>query len=315
VSEQTVRSLLVEGIGALNDRNDSVVARFIEPASATREHAKAGHDESRPCDAAEIRREAELLLQHALGVDRAWLFAHADDIVSDAPAGQFRRHLSRRVKGEPIAYITGRREFFSIDLAVTPDVLVPRPETELLVELALEKIPQGEKVYVADLGTGSGAIALAIASECPQASVLATDASLGALGVARGNARRLELTNVEFALGDWCAPLRDRVFDVIASNPPYIAAGDPHLDRGDLRFEPALALSSGADGLDAIRTIARDARSHLKPGGWLFFEHGYDQGEVVRAILEAGGYADAVTVQDLEGRDRVSFARHVGVIA
>jgi len=266
-------------------------------------------------ESSEARREAELLLQHALRVDRAWLFAHADDDVDPALAGQFRGYVSRRVAGEPVAYIMGRREFFSLDLVVTPDVLIPRPETELLVELALEKIPPDAAVHVADLGTGSGAIALAIAHERPNARVLATDASAAALAVARGNAQRSGLNNVELAQGEWCAPLGERRFDLIASNPPYIAVGDAHLDEGDLRFEPALALSSGADGLDAIRTIARDARQHLEPGGWLIVEHGYDQGAAVREIFVMNGYVDAATAHDLEGRDRVSSARYEGTHA
>lgn len=260
--------------------------------------------------AAEARREAELLLQHAMRVDRAWLFAHADDGVPAALAGQFRCYVSRRAEGEPIAYITGRREFFGLDLVVTPDVLIPRPETELLVELALEKIPHDADARIADLGTGSGAIALAIAHERPRARVLAADASAAALVVAQSNARRLGLANVEFVDSDWLAALAGREFDLIASNPPYIALGDAHLDRGDLRFEPALALSSGSDGLDAIRTIARDARRHLARGGWLLFEHGYDQGAAVREILIAFGYADAATALDLEDRDRVTAARY-----
>jgi len=258
----------------------------------------------------EARREAELLLQHALRVDRAWLFAHADDEVAAVLAGQFRCYVSRRAEGEPIAYITGRREFFGLDLVVTPDVLIPRPETELLVERALERIAHDAEARIADLGTGSGAIALALAHERPHARVLATDASDAALAVARSNAQRLTLANVEFALGEWCAALGEREFDLIASNPPYIARGDAHLEQGDLRFEPALALSSGSDGLDAIRTIARDARRHLVRGGWLLFEHGYDQGAVVRDILAALGYADAVTWHDIEARDRVSGARY-----
>jgi release factor glutamine methyltransferase len=263
----------------------------------------------------EARREAELLLQHALRVDRAWLFAHSDDEVAAVLAGQFRCYISRRAVGEPVAYITGRREFFSLDLAVTPDVLIPRAETELLVEAALERIPEHAPARIADLGTGSGAIALALAHERPQACVLATDASTAALAVARGNAQRLGLNNVEFAAGEWCAALGERVFDLIASNPPYIAVGDARLQEGDLRFEPALALSSGADGLTAIRTIARDAHPHLAPGGWLLFEHGYDQGAAVRDIFAAHGYADAATLPDLEGRDRVSLARREGVHA
>jgi len=260
--------------------------------------------------AADAQRECELLLMHALGVGRAWLYAHADDEVAPVFMGQFNCYVSRRAAGEPLAYITGRREFFSLDLAVTTAVLIPRAETELLVELALQKIPQGEKVDVADLGTGSGAIALALARARPHARVRATDASADALAVARGNAERLGIGNVEFAQGDWCAALDDARFDMIVSNPPYIAAGDKHLGEGDLRFEPAAALSSGVDGLDAIRAIARDAPAHLEPGGWLLLEHGCDQGAAVRALLEQCGFDEVMTMRDLEGRDRVSGGRY-----
>lgn len=284
MSEPSVRDLLAQAVQALSAQQATI----------------------------EARREAELLLQHALRVDRAWLFAHAGDEVDGILAGQFRCYVSRRAVGEPVAYIVGRREFFSLDLVVTSDVLIPRPETELLVELALERIPQGTALQVADLGTGSGAIALAIAHERPQARLLATDASEAALAVARGNARRLGLGNVEFARGEWCAALGDRVFEAILGNPPYIAAGDAHLGEGDLRFEPALALSSGVDGLDAIRTIARDAKNHLRAGGWLILEHGHDQGRAVRDIFIANGYADAATWQDIEDRDRISGARYDG---
>jgi len=271
--------------------------------------AQAVQDLSTSRPATEARREAEWLLQYALCVDRAWLFAHADEAVPAALAGQFRCCVSRRVVGEPVAYIVGRREFFSLDLRVTPDVLVPRPETELLVESALEKITPNACMHIADLGTGSGAIALALAHERPRAHVLATDLSAAALEVARGNAQRLGLANVAFAQGEWCAALGERRFDVIVSNPPYVALGDAHLDAGDLRFEPVLALSSGSDGLDAIRTIASDARRHLLADGWLLFEHGYDQGAAVRAVLDANGYVDIATKIDLEDRDRVTEAR------
>lgn len=254
----------------------------------------------------EAQREAELLLAHALGRGRTWLIAHRDDAIAASLAGQFRRCVSRRASGEPVAYIVGRRGFHAIDLAVTPDVLIPRPETELLVELVLRRIPQNIKVEIADLGTGSGAIALAVASARPQARVLATDASAAALNVARGNAQRLGLGNVEFAQGDWCAALGDRHFDAIVSNPPYIAEHDPHLAQGDLRFEPRVALASGADGFDAIRHIVRDAPAHLRSGGWLLLEHGFDQGAGVRVLLEQSGFVEIFTECDLEDRERAS---------
>ena len=254
----------------------------------------------------EASREVELLLSHALGRDRAWLYAHADDALAAADAVRFHSLLMRRAAGEPLAYIIGHREFWSLELSVTPAVLIPRPETELLVELALRKTPQGTEVDIADLGTGSGAIALALARECPHARLLATDASAAALMVARGNAERLGVGNVEFAKGDWCAALGSAKFDLIVSNPPYIADADAHLHQGDLRFEPRGALASGADGFDAIRVIVRDAPVHLKPGGWLLFEHGYEQGVAARVLLEKSGFVGMFTELDLEGRERVS---------
>jgi release factor glutamine methyltransferase len=208
-----------------------------------------------------------------------------------------------------MAYITGARAFWSLDLGVTPDVLVPRAETELLVELALQRIEAQAQVDIADLGTGSGAIALAIAHERSRAHVLATDASDAALAVARSNATALGLRNVTFAIGDWCAALGTRSFDMIVSNPPYIAHGDAHLARGDLRFEPRAALASGPDGLDAIRAIARDAAAPLRHGGWLLFEHGFEQGDAVRDILQKSGFVELFTAPDIEGRDRVSGGR------
>jgi len=254
----------------------------------------------------ESRHEAEVLLAHALGKDRAWLFAHADCVPDAQAQGRFRDLLAARQGGEPLAYLLGRRGFWTLDLEVNPAVLIPRMETELLVELALARIPQGSGLRIADLGTGSGAIALAIASERPACRVLATDASSAALTVARANAARLGMANVEFAQGNWCAPLAGKRFDLIVSNPPYIAAGDPHLGQGDLRFEPGAALASGVDGLDAIREIVQNAPSHLVAGGALLLEHGNGQGDAVRRLLLELGFADARTWQDLEGRDRVS---------
>ena len=254
----------------------------------------------------DARGEAELLLAHALGVDRAWMIAHRDDTVAPALAGQVRCCVSRRAAGEPVAYIIGRRGFHAIDLSLTPDVLIPRPETEQLVDLALQRIPQSAKVDIADLGTGSGAVALAIAQARPRARVLATDASAAALEVARGNAARLGIGNVEFAHGDWCAALGVRRFDVIVSNPPYIAENDAHLRQGDLRFEPRMALASGVDGLDEIRAIVRDAPEHLNHGGWLLLEHGRDQGAALRVLLQQSGFAEVFTARDLEDRERVS---------
>lgn len=254
----------------------------------------------------EAGREVELLLGHALGRDRAWLYAHADDAVAVDAAIRFHDLLMRRSRGEPLAYILGRREFWSLDLDVTPDVLIPRHETELLVELALQKIPQAESVEIADLGTGAGGIALALARERPQTRVLATDISAAALDVARGNAQRLGIGNVEFAAGDWCVALGARKFDLIVANPPYVADVDLHLVRGDLRFEPPVALASGAAGLDAIGVIVRDVPMHLRRRGWFMFEHGFEQGPAARSALEKSGFVEVFTYSDLEGRERVS---------
>ncbi len=259
----------------------------------------------------EARHEAELLLLHVLDRPRSWLFAHATDPLAANDQAAFEALLARRVAGEPVAYLTGRRGFWTLDLEVDPATLIPRPETELLVELALERLPQDQSLQLADLGTGSGAIALALASERPQAQVLATDASPGALAVAARNAARHELRNVRFAEGghDWYAPLQGARFDLIASNPPYIASDDPHLEQGDLRFEPATALASGVDGLDDIRRIVDGGQAHLLPGGWLLIEHGWDQGEAIRALFDAAGFTEVQTVQDLEQRDRITLGR------
>lgn len=257
----------------------------------------------------DARHEAEFLLGHVLGRPRAWLFAHAQDQIDADAQRRFEALVEARRRGEPVAYLTGTRGFWTLDLVVTPDVLIPRADTERLVELALERIPVDADCAVADLGTGSGAIALAIASERPRARIVATDASTAALAVARTNAARLGIANVSFAEGDWCAALGTQRFHVIVSNPPYIAATDPHLGQGDLRFEPASALASGHDGLDAIRTIAAQARALLEAGGCLLVEHGHDQGPTVRALFAENAYTDIATARDLEQRERVTIAR------
>ena len=250
------------------------------------------------------RGDAEWLLAHVLGKSRSWLYAHGDDMLPPDIAPRYTELLERRIAGEPLAYLTGRKAFWRFELHVTPDTLVPRPETELLVELALAHLPRDREVHVADLGTGSGAIALAIAWERPRAKIVAVDASAAALDIARGNARALRLGHVEFRLGDWCEPLGDERFDVIASNPPYIALGDLHLEA--LRYEPSSALASGHDGLDAIRAILRGAPAQLKPGGALLIEHGFDQGEAVRALFAGAGFIEIDTGLDVEQRERVT---------
>ncbi|MEO6365662.1 MAG: peptide chain release factor N(5)-glutamine methyltransferase [Luteimonas sp.] len=253
--------------------------------------------------------DADCLLAHALRKPRAWLYTHRNDALGEHEILEFESLLQGRVSGEPVAYLVGSRGFWSLDLAVTRDTLIPRPETELLVEAALSRLPVDRACRVADLGTGSGAIGLAIAHERPHAYVIATDASVAALAVAQANATRLQIGNVSFRHGDWLQPLDAETFDVITSNPPYIALGDPHLSQGDLRYEPAMALSSGSDGLDAIRRIVRAAPAHLAVGGWLLLEHGWEQGDVVRQLFQSAGLQDVTTNRDLEHRDRVTLGR------
>ena len=258
------------------------------------------------------RADAELLLLHVMHKPRSWLFTHADDALDMDVQTAYEALLGRREAGEPVAYITGRRGFWTLELEVTPATLIPRPETELLVELVLQRLPPDFSGRVADLGTGSGAIALAIARERPRAQVLATDVSTAALEVARRNAQRHAIGNVDFVHGDWLLPLAGERFELIVSNPPYIEAADPHLARGDLRFEPVSALASGSDGLDDIRRIVDGARRHLDPSGWLLVEHGWNQGAAVRALLLHAGYEQISTMQDIERRDRVSGGRVAG---
>jgi release factor glutamine methyltransferase len=255
------------------------------------------------------RLDAELLLAAALEHPRAYLHAWPERVLEPEQTARFVAWLKRRRKGEPIAYILGRREFWSLELEVTPDTLIPRPETELLVVLALEHLPADRPLDVADLGTGSGAIALALASERPRTRIVATDRGPAALAVARRNARRLNIANVEFRPGDWCAPLAGERFDLIAANPPYVAAADPRWRRGELRFEPPAALVSGVDGLDALRAIILQAPDHLKSGGWLVLEHGCDQGAAVPALLRQRGFVEASDHRDAAGLSRTSAGR------
>ena len=253
--------------------------------------------------------DARALLAHALSKPVSWLFAHGDETIEISALQRFRMLVEARESGRPVAYLIGRRGFWTLDLAVTADTLIPRPETELLVELAIARLPVSSPSRVADLGTGSGAIALAIAKERPECRVIATDASQGALEVAIDNAESNGVRNVEFRMGSWFSPLTGERFDLIASNPPYIAEGDPHLDEGDLRFEPAAALSSGADGLDAIREIVGRAAAHLNAGGWLLLEHGWEQGAAVRELLALAGFGEVSSERDLEDRERVTLGR------
>ena len=254
--------------------------------------------------------DAELLLGHVLGRDRSHLRAHPEAALDAAQARRYAGLVEDRRRGEPIAYLTGEREFWSLRLKVTSATLIPRPETELLVEQALELISSAADWDILDLGTGSGAIALAIAKERPHCRVAAVDISADALAVARDNAHRLQITNVEFLQGDWFTPVADRRFHMVVSNPPYVGSGDPHLEEGDLRFEPKQALVSGGDGLQDIHRIVSDAASHLHPGGHLLLEHGFGQGASVRASLQAMGFTDARSMHDLAGHERISLARY-----
>lgn len=254
-----------------------------------------------------------MLAAHLTGKNRSWLYAHPEERLKPELAEAFQRLVERRASGEPIAHITGTREFWSLPLRVTPDVLIPRPETELLVELALGRLPFDAPCRVADLGTGSGAIALAIASERPAAQVIATDASAAALAVAGDNANRLSLKNVECRRGEWFAPLAGERFDLIVSNPPYVRDDDPHLERGDVRFEPRGALAAGPDGLDAIRVIVAEAPRHLSRGATLILEHGHDQRDaVVAAIKSVDPGANIENHDDGAGVPRVVLTRFVG---
>jgi release factor glutamine methyltransferase len=259
--------------------------------------------------------EARLLLAHVTQQPPVWLLTHDDHSLPPAQAEQFEALLNRRMAGEPVAYLLGYREFYGRRFSVSPDVLIPRPETELLVDVSLQtliaKVGAGGTAQVLDLGTGSGCIALSIALEQPAACVTGIDASAQALAIASGNAQTLQAT-VTWVESDWFAALGTRRFDLIVSNPPYIAERDPHLDQGDLRHEPAAALTSGGDGLTAIRTIIKAAPRHLQTDGVLWLEHGYDQAAAVRELLLQRGFAEVVSQRDLAGIERISGGRWSG---
>jgi len=258
-----------------------------------------------------LRLDAEVLLAHVLGRPRSALIANDAQRIEPADAARFQALVERRAAGEPVAYLTGEREFWSLPLAVNPAVLIPRPETELLVERSLALVPESpsgpDALRVLDLGTGSGAIALALAAARPHWALTATDRSAEALAVARANARRLELTRVEFLLGSWFEPLPGRRFDLVCSNPPYVAADDAALAA--LRFEPVAALTPGRSGLEALEHLIARAPAHLARGGWLVLEHGSAQGPAVTAALVAAGYARVRCHRDLAGLDRVTEAQ------
>jgi release factor glutamine methyltransferase len=253
--------------------------------------------------------DAEVLLMHLLQVGRQALITRATETLGPHRYEAYKKFVVRRAAGEPVAYITGVREFWSLPIKVTPAVLIPRPETEVLVECALARIARDSECFVADLGTGSGAVALAIAHERLHSRVLATDSSTAALEIALENALHLGIDNVEFQHGDWHVPIMSRQFDIIVSNPPYVPDGDPHLTQGDVRFEPKAALVAGPDGLDAFRQIIADARARLREGGWLLLEHGYDQADAVAELLRSAGFHEVMCHRDLAHHPRVTEAR------
>lgn len=258
--------------------------------------------------------EAEILLCDTLHCSRAWLVAHSTDAMPRQAMTPYISRLNARLDGEPIAYIVGEREFWSLPLSVSKDVLIPRADTELLVECALELLPVDAPQTVFEPGTGSGAVALAIASERPMARIIASDISPTVARLAQHNARRLdtEIANNQplFVVASWLAPIADSCLDLLISNPPYIRNGDPHLGQGDLRFEPRQALASGDDGLHDLRALIEQAPRCLRSGGWIALEHGHDQGAAVRELLHTHGFTTISTRADLAGHDRVSLGTH-----
>jgi len=256
------------------------------------------------------RLDAEVLLAHVLNKPRSYLHAWPETELSDEQASLFARLVRQRAEGQPVAHLTGRREFWSLELSVTPATLIPRPETELLVERALALLPENIPLKVADFGTGSGAIALALGHERRQWQVYAIDRSPDCLRIAQRNARRLRIPNVSFINSDWSQAIADHALDAIIANPPYVASGDPHLDQGDVRFEPLAALASGADGLDDLTLLVTQAPRVLKPGGWILLEHGMDQGQSVRNLLKEIMFSNIHTVRDLAGLERITSAQN-----
>ena len=272
----------------------------IKQALRMASHAIAGSDT--------VQLDAELLLASALGKSRTYLYTWPEQVLSPSERSYFESVLERRVMGEPVAYILGTRDFWTLTLRVNRHVLIPRPETELLVETALALVTS-QDARIADLGTGSGAIALALASERPAWNIVATDMSTAALSLASDNATVLKIPNVEFRQGSWCEALPLTLFDLIASNPPYIDSADAHLTQGDLRFEPRSALVASDGGLADIRMLCSQAPQCLKPGGWLLLEHGWTQGQAVAAIMQSNGLESVQTLKDLNDNDRVTLGR------
>lgn len=253
--------------------------------------------------------EAEILLAHCLQCNRAHLRTWPEKLIPKDQFDLFEKFLSRRSKGEPIAYIIETREFWGLAFRVTNETLIPRPETEQLVELTIEQIPTDQAWSIADLGTGCGAIALAIGKERPSCQIVATDISAKAIEIAKQNAQQLNITNVSFTQGDWFEACFGQQFDVIVSNPPYVAAGDPHLQQGDLRFEPIIALKANDDGLAELKTIIETSHLHLAPGGWLFVEHGYDQGATVGELFNNSGFDQVACHADFASQERITLGQ------
>jgi release factor glutamine methyltransferase len=256
-------------------------------------------------DSPSARFDAEILMAHVLESTRSFLYANPELELPRKRSEAFKKLIKQRALGQPVAYLTESSEFWSLPLRVSPAVLIPRPDTELLVEAALKKIPSEADWRIADLGTGSGAIALALASEREKCEIHATDIDMAAIRVAKGNARQLGLGRVRFHRGSWNKPLQGK-FHLVVSNPPYINADDPHLQQGDLRFEPRKALTPGTDGLRAIQKISKLVFPILVDGGWLMFEHGWDQGSAAREVLQNTGFVHVKTLQDLAGHERVT---------
>lgn len=250
--------------------------------------------------------DARILLQHALNENQAFFHTHPEQTLTSQQAQTFNQLVARRVTGEPVAYLIGERDFYDLTFKVTPAVLIPRPETELLVELALARVPVNQHCRVLDLGTGSGAVAITIAKHRPRTTVIAVDVSIDAIAVASRNAEEIGVTNITIINGNWFDAMIGVKFDLIVSNPPYVAEGDPHLKQGDLRFEPPLALAAEDDGLACLRSISSEAPEHLNVGGWLLMEHGYDQADVCRQLLEEAGFKRTFSSPDLAGIMRVS---------
>ena len=267
---------------------------------------------ARGLDKREARIEARALAVHAWQVNTAWLVAHDTDQLSITNITQFESLLARRLKGEPVAYILGKREFFGLNFIITPDVLIPRPETEVLVQAALELIKPDVTFRVLDLGTGSGAIAAALAGQRPLTDFIAIDISISALDLARANAQGLGVTNMSFIVSDWYDNLGSHTFDMIVSNPPYIEVADPHLRRGDACFEPLSARASGVTGLEDIERVITGAPAHLLPQGWLLVEHGWNQGEACRTLFANNNFSAVITLRDLAGHERVTLGRYSG---